>query len=107
LSLCLRATIDVAKDAIKRCRQLVSLRNEFHAKADRAGGRAHEIIESLFSNPIVRITDVAKRLAVTYPTAKKDIDKLVQAEILFELKDVYPRAFYARKIFDAAYAENA
>jgi len=106
LKLCLHATIDACKDAIVRCRQLVALRNEYHAKADRTSGRAHELIEGLFSNPIVRITDVARRLNVTYPTAKTDIEKLVQLGILFELSGVHPKAFYSREIFNAAYSED-
>jgi Fic family protein len=106
LELCLLATIDGCQDSIARCGRLVELRDQYHAKADRSGGRAHRLIESLFSNPIVRITDVAKRLKITYPTAKADIDKLVEYGILFELSGVYPKAFYSREIFNAAYKED-
>lgn len=105
LTLCLTATIDSCNDSIARCDRLVSLRNHYHAKADLSGARSHPLIEQLFSNPILRITDVARRLAISYPTAKADVDKLVTAGILVELKNVYPKAFYAREIFGAAYSE--
>lgn len=105
LTLCLRATIESCNDSIARCDRLVSLRNEYHAKADLSGARSHRLIEQLFSNPILRITDVARRLDISYPTAKADVDKLVAAGILVELENVYPKAFYARDVFGAAYSE--
>jgi Fic family protein len=104
--LCLRATIDGTRDAITRCGRLVSLRDKYHAKADPSGLRASRIIEGLFSNPILSITDVAKRLGVTYPTAKIDIDKLVNHGILVPLEKARPKAFYSPEIFGAAYGED-
>jgi Fic family protein len=106
LALCLRATIDVCRDAIQRCDRLRRLRQEYHAKADRTSGRMHALVEGLFSNPMVRVTETARRLNVTYPTAKSDIGKLVEQGILVELDRVYPKAFYAPAIFNAAYAEE-
>lgn len=106
LQFCLRGVLEVCSDAISRCDDLVHLRNSYHRSADTAGGRMHRIVEMLFSNPILRISDVARRLQVTYPTAKTDIDRLVQMEILRELPDAYPKAFVADAIFEAAYGEN-
>lgn len=105
LDLCLRATTDCCSDAIRRCDALRRLRDDYHARADRLSGRIHPLIESLFSNPILRITDAARRMDVTYPTAKSDIAKLVDLGILTELERAYPKAFYARAVFDAAYSE--
>lgn len=82
------------------------MRNEYHDRADLSSGRAHRIVEGLFSNPIVRVADVARRLDITYPTAKGDIDKLVEGGILSEMAGTYPKAFYAREIFNAAYRED-
>lgn len=106
LEFCLRGVIDVCRDAIGRCDELVRLRNAYRQTADAAGGRMHRIVEMLFSNPILRITDVARRLAVTYPTAKTDIDRLVSLGIVRELPDAYPKAFVAHAVFDAAYGED-
>lgn len=106
LELCLRATIDVCRDAIHRCDQLAKLRVAYHAKADRFTGRMHALVEGLFSNPILRVSEAARRLNVTYPTAKSDIAKLVDLGILVALERVYPKAFYSRAIFDAAYHED-
>jgi Fic family protein len=107
LSLCLRATIDVCRDAITRCDELRRLRATYHDRADRRGVRTHTLVERLFSNPFIRIVDVAEQLNVTYPTAKTDVEKLVGLGILSELEGSYPRAYYAREIFRAAYREEA
>lgn len=106
LGLCLTATMESARESIRRCDQLIKLRNQYHAAGDMSGARAHRLIEGLFSNPIVRVTDVARRLDVTYPTAKSDIDKLVELGILAELRNAYPKAFYSPAIYGAAYSEE-
>lgn len=106
LEFCLRGTIDVCRDAIARCEELLTLRREYHAMADRAGGRTHRIIEMLFSHPIVTVSRLARDLGVTYPTAKADIVRLMAMDVLRELPNTYPKAFTAGKIFNAAYRED-
>lgn len=106
LALCLRATIDVCRDAILRCDELGRLREQYHAQAGHTSGRMHSLVEGLFSNPIVRVTDIVKRFAVTYPTANSDVEKLVKLGILVPLEKAYPKAFFSPAIFDAAYREE-
>lgn len=57
--------------------------------------RLTEIIQGIFTCPFIRVAQLAKRLDVTYPTAKSDIDRLVQAGVPHELPDVTPKTFYA------------
>jgi Fic family protein len=106
LELCLRATIDACRDAVSRCDQLARLREDYHARADGMSGRMHALVEGLFSNPMVRVTEAASRLHVSYPTAKTDIAKLVEVGILSELDQTYPKAFFSRAVFNAAYRED-
>ena len=106
IELCLRATIDVCRDATARCEDLRLLRDDYHQKTDGMSGRMHQLIEGLFSNPMIRITDAAQRLDVTYPTAKSDILKLVELGILTEMREVFPRAYFSPAIFNAAYHED-
>lgn len=106
LKLCLTATIDACNDSIARCDLLVSLLKKYHAKADKTGARLHVLIEMLFSHPIIRVSDVAKRLGVTYPTAKADIEKLVAFGILEEAPEMARKTFWAPEIFNAAYRED-
>jgi Fic family protein len=48
---------------------------------------------------------LAERLAVSYPTAKNDIDRLVEVGVLQEIAETRPRAYFAPKIMKAAYGE--
>lgn len=106
LEFCLRGTIDVCRDAIARCDELLRIRGVYQREFDRKHARTHAIIEMLFSNPIVRVGDLQKRFGVTYPTAKSDIERLAHAGVLQELSGIYPRAFVARDIFAPAYDDD-
>lgn len=106
LELCLHATVDACRDAIARCDDLRRLRDEYHSRAAGLSGRMHSLIEGLFSNPMIRIAEAARRLDVTYPTAKSDIMKLVELGILTEMRDTSPKAYFSPAIFNAAYHEE-
>lgn len=67
--------------------------------------RLSKIVENIFDSPFVRIADLARRLEVSYPTAKADIDRLVHARILNELNNVTPKTFYAPEVFNVAYED--
>jgi DeoR/GlpR family transcriptional regulator of sugar metabolism len=62
------------------------------------------IVEDTFDSPFVRVATLAKKLDVTYPTAKADIGKLVSAGILRALHDVNPKTYYAHEVFNVAYS---
>jgi Fic family protein len=106
IEFCLRGTISQAKDSIRRCDLLRRLRDEFQEKVLRPTARTHRIIEGLFSRPIVTTPQLAYQCHVTYPTAKADIDRLVEAGILTEVPDVYPTAYCAGRIMDVAYSDE-
>jgi len=50
----------------------------------RASGSLFRLIDNLFEFPILTIPQ-AKRLNVTYPSAKANVDKLVGADILRQM----------------------
>lgn len=106
LQFCLRGTVDVCRDAIARCDELLRIRSVYHRDFDRAQARMHGVIEMLFSNPYVRVGDLQKRFGVTYPTAKSDIERLVKGGVLRELAGVYPKAFVAPDVFAPAYDDD-
>ena len=109
IELCLRATTEQALDSIGRIDRLVEKRSEYHQLTSGIdnSGRLHPIIEDLFATPIVRVSGLASKFGVSYPTAKSDVQKLVKAGILRELQGVYPKAFYAQDIWTIAYSANA
>jgi len=57
----------------------------------------------LFREPITTITAFAVKYAVAYQTAKKDLELLVDAGILTELPNHYPKAFSCRELIHIAY----
>ncbi|RLA39099.1 MAG: Fic family protein [Gammaproteobacteria bacterium] len=102
---CLRATIEQSKDSIDRIDKLVVLRQDYHDRVVQlnASARLHPIIENLFASPIVSVSQLKRTLDVSYPTANSDVQRLVKAGILAELKGIYPKTYYASEIMKVAY----
>jgi Fic family protein len=105
---CLRGTLAHAQDTIRRCERLLAIREDFMKRVSNVGGsvRLNQIVDGVFYSPYVRVADLPSRLDVTYPTAKADVDRLVQAGILKELEKVSPKTFYAPEVFSVAYDET-
>ena len=55
---------------------------------------------------MLTIPSAAKQYGITYHTARTDIEKLVEAGVLFELPDVHPRSFVAKELVRAAYGSD-
>jgi Fic family protein len=107
IEFCLNGTIHQATDAANRCEKLRNLKEEMLHRA-RANGspRTEQIIHMLFSNPIIRVSQLARKLNKSYPTIQSDIDRLANAEILYPLPDVRPKAYCCPEIMAIAYHEE-
>lgn len=107
IEFCLQGTLSQATDTIRRCDMLCKIREDFTRRTTAVGGavRLTQIVEDIFHSPFVRVADLPERLNVTYPTAKADVDRLVQAGILKELENITPKTFYAPEVFNVAYEE--
>jgi len=106
IKFCLIGTISQAKDSIIRCDALRKLKGIFHDQLDAAGSRAHSIIENLFTTPVLTIPSVAAAFNITYPTARNEVIKLVELQILKQLPDTYPKLYYCAPIFSIAYGDH-
>jgi Fic family protein len=108
IEFCLRGTLLQAKDAIRRCIEFDRLKKEYHerVKDHSPTPRTHQLVESLFIEPIVRIPELAKTLGVTYPTAKVDTEVLKRAGILTDIPDLRPKTLYCPEIFHNAFSET-
>jgi len=73
-----------AEDAISRAGALLALRDEWRRKLQKARGStlSLQLMDDLFENPVTTVSGAAGRLQVSFPTAKRAIDKLIQAGIL-------------------------
>lgn len=77
-----------AKATIHRCERILQLQEKFKQKRREIGSsiRLAQIVDGIFHHPFVRIKDLPKKLNCTYPTAKSDVHKLVEAGTLRKLK---------------------
>ncbi len=73
-----------AEDAISRATELLALRDAWRGKLQKARGSTLtlQLMDNLFENPVTTVSRARGRLQVSFPTAKRHIEKLIQAGIL-------------------------
>lgn len=104
IEFCLRGAREQAKEAVRVCEALQALKIEMHGKESCGSGRIHAIIDDLFYNPYVTISDLARKNEVSYHTARADVEFLVKNQILKPLENMPKKTYVAQAIFDIAYA---
>lgn len=108
IEFCLRGAVEQAEDTIVRSEALLDLLARYKEQVNQIAGsygshRLFAIVEELFIVPVLDIPTTAKRFDVTYPTARKDIEKLRSVGIVSELEGTHPRAFYSKDIVSLIY----
>jgi Fic family protein len=95
---------EASRDTIATIDRLLSLQDTYRAAAATAmrSASAVTLVDNLFEQPAMTIGDAQARLGVTYPSAKKAIDKLVELNILAEVHGYYPKTFIAHGVMNAA-----
>ncbi|MBW7835209.1 MAG: Fic family protein [Sphingomonadales bacterium] len=109
IKFCLIATIEVGKGTIERIGKLLALKQEYEDKIKKRKGhdRLIHVIPKLFSSPIIGYEDIKKELGVSYPTARSDMDALVEMGIVSALPaSKNPKYFGAKEIFNIAYYDQ-
>lgn len=99
--LCLRGVVNQADDATRRFDELLALQRDFQQRASRSGGsvRLTAIIDDLFTQtPLTTAPNVASAMNVTYPTAKADLERLRDLDIVTRIDDHHPRLYIARGV---------
>ncbi|WP_437186617.1 hypothetical protein SH668x_003776 [Planctomicrobium sp. SH668] len=89
--------------AVQRCRQFRQLREDYLRRVTNPTARTHPLIESLFRSPMVSITKAARDFEVSYKTVQRELDKLVQIEILQETPNWYPKVYVAHEVLSIAF----
>jgi Fic family protein len=100
----LRGVAEQARDAGARAKRLQDLQREWRERLVRVRGTALllRLIDSLFISPVLTIPQAQRLLAVTYRSAKANVDKLVQAEILKQTgESSYGKMYLAPEILEA------
>lgn len=105
IAYCLEGVASQATTTVERCKRLLFAREDFKNRVQAIGGsvRLQGIVDGVFESPLVRITELRDRFNIDYKTARTDVEKLVEARILAELPDQYPKTYYAPEIFAIAY----
>jgi Fic family protein len=80
----LRGVTEQANDAVRRTRELLDLSENYRRKIApaRNAGVLSSMIDSLFASPATTIPSVAANFKMSYPAAKKNVQKLVALHIL-------------------------
>ncbi len=101
----LEAVATQAMDAIARTERLAQLRQEFYdrVRGKRASQALHDLIDQLFIVPMLSVPEAARVTDVTYPAARKHVDRLIQAQILeTDAVEVAGTKYYhSRKLINA------
>lgn len=95
-----RGIATAAEDAIDRLTKIRELRAAYHdlLQSGRNSALLLKLVDNLFVLPVLTVTDAATMLKVTYPSAKLNIQKLIDAGILKEQKRQMPQTYVAPRI---------
>ncbi|MEN6378310.1 MAG: Fic family protein [Methanofastidiosum sp.] len=99
----LKAVEVQSEDALLRAQKLLDLRESYRKKVQMETHTSDilNIIDYLFSNPFITVSRAGKESGVTYPTAKKYINKLIKYEILKETKRLQrEKTYVAHEIYE-------
>ena len=82
----LQGIIEEAHDALRRSQRLLDLREELRTKVQtrRSSALLPKLVDELLAFPALTIPQARKILGVTYRSAQKNVEKLVEAGILKE-----------------------
>lgn len=102
---CLEGVVKQAMDTEQRCDRLLRLGASFKARLHDSGRsvRLQNIVDDLFIIPVVQTSSLATRYGVTYHTARADIERLKQIDILQELPDAPRKTYFAHEIIKIIY----
>jgi Fic family protein len=97
----LRGVTEQSRDTIDRIKQLLDLQQEWRHRLTQTGRSTlpMQLMETLFEFPILSIPRAERLLDITYPTAKRHVDRLVAEGILTQAGDAsYGKVFVAEDI---------
>ena len=97
----LRGVTEQSRDAIDRMKQLLDLQQEWRHRLTQTGRSTlpMQLMETLFEFPILSIPRAERLLDITYPSAKRHVDRLVDEGILTQAGDAsYGKVFVAEDI---------
>jgi Fic family protein len=109
LKFCLQGVTYQALDAQKRCSRLLELKEEYRNRLEGSDspGRIYQIVDDLFVRPFTTAPWIKEKFKKTYPTARADLERLVDLGILsdIEMRLRRQKAYLCQDIFRITYEE--
>lgn len=102
---CLEGVVLQSVDAEKRCDKLLKLQIEFRNRMKGGSVRLSQLIDGLFSRPVITVGQYKTRFGVTYPTARLDLKKLEQAGIVQPLEGMEMITYYCAPIYTITFED--
>ncbi len=106
IEFCLRGVLEQSRDAIARSDRLIKLMQFYHSLPICKRARLPVIVDSLFEFPLLHISDVMERTGVTFPTARSDVEHLVESGVLRLSEGSKPMLFIAQDIYDTVFEDE-
>jgi Fic family protein len=104
---CLEGVIVQSEDAEKRCDKLLELYRDFRSRIKDGSHRLAQLVDSLFSRPVITVNQYKSQFGVTYPTARSDLRKLETYGIVYPLEGMPLITYYCDPIYKITFEENA
>ena len=105
----LEAVIETAKSGVKTFENILELKNQMDKVVLTFGKKApnaNKLIEFLYRKPIVTMSEVAKELDITKPTANNLLKEFIQKDILIETTGYKRNKNYAFKKYLNIYSKS-
>ena len=102
---CLEGVVIQAEDAEKRCDKLLALHRDFHNRLKGGSVRLSQLVDGLFSAPVITVNQYKAHFNVTYPTARSDLTKLEAMGIVQPLHGMNLITYYCPSIYGVTYDE--
>jgi len=95
---------DTCSSVIVAIDRIITLHENFRERASSSTRSSNPltIIDFLFERPVITVSEAAEKLNVTYAAARGTIDKLIEIEILVEIPNLYPKAYYSPAIIQVS-----
>jgi Fic family protein len=106
----LEGVVEQCRDTIARIQKLQDLHTRYRQKVQqvRSSALLLRLVDRVFEHPVMTIPQAKDLLDVTYPSAARNIQKLVEAHILAELDITQrPKFYMAHEVFEIIHEQMA
>ena len=107
INFCLRGTIATAEETIRKIEDLTKLQTDLQERVRSTGGnvRLTSIVNQLFVSPFIEVSQAAELTGVSRPTARADLQRLVDCDVIKVLSGERPVIYFSPSIFNASYSD--